>query len=293
METINLFEEIKKRVQKIPTLPIVATRLMQIIDNPQHSSRDVVDLIVNDVSLTSRILRVANSAAFARGKEIDTLNRAILHLGENLVVGIAIGSCTSSLLNKQLPGYESEPGDLWEHSLRSAIASRLLTKFTRFEGHIEQAFTGGLLHDIGKLVLSEFMIGMTGKVVDYTSLENEVDYLDAEKKIIGATHSDVGFTIASHWNLPSPLPEIIKHHHRPSEYEGIHKGLIYVVHLADIFSMMGGSGTGADALTYKLDEGYTNYIDFQKQDLTKLLLQVQEEFQSTKQSIFNPAETQR
>lgn len=290
METVKLFADIKQKVVKIPTMPAVATRLMQIISLPQHSSREVVDLIKNDVSLTTRILRIANSAAFSRGQEIDTLNRAILHLGENMVVGIAIGSCASSLLNRGLHGYASAPGELWEHSLRCAIASKLLTPFGKGSGQTEQAFTAGLLHDIGKLVMSEFMEGSTEKIVEFTNSSNETDYLDAEKALIGADHSEVGLMIAQHWGLPSPLPEVIKNHHRPSDYSGIHQELIYIIHLADMFAMMGGSGTGADSLTYKLDEGFHEFVDFQKQDFAKLLLQIEEEFYSTKLSLFSPTE---
>ena len=290
METVKLLKDIREKVKKIATLPTVATKLMSVVDDPRHSMSEVVNIIKNDAALTTRILRTANSAAFSRGKKFNTINRAVMHLGENMVSGIAIGTCASSLLSRPLEGYESEAGELWDHSLRTAIASRLLCNYVLRDIHVEQAFTSGLLHDIGKIVMSDLLEGTARKIIKITESAPETDYLDAERKLIGADHAEVGFVLAESWSLPSPIPDTIRFHHRPSEYGGDYKELVFIVHLGDIIAMMGGSGTGADSLSYKMDPGYERYLKIEKSDFAPLLLNIEEEFESIKQSLFNSSE---
>ncbi|MBC8277589.1 MAG: HDOD domain-containing protein [FCB group bacterium] len=287
METMKPLDEIFGKVKKIATLPVVAAKLMSTVENPRHSGRDVVNLIKNDAALTARILRTANSSAFSRGLKISTIDRAIMHLGENMIVGIAIGTCASSIMNRPLKGYASEAGELWDHSLRTAIASKLLCSFVRSDIRVEHAFTAGLLHDIGKLIMSELLEGAISKIISYTVSRPETDYLDAERKMIGADHTQVGSKLAERWLLPPPIPDTICYHHRPSEYKGPHKELVFIVHLGDIIAMMGGSGTGADSLSYKMDPGYENFISIQKSEFASLLLTIEDDFESTKQSLFN------
>lgn len=290
METIKPVSELVNKINKIATLPEVAAKLISVVDDPRHSGKEVVNIIKNDAALTMRILRTANSAAFSRGQIIRTIDRAIMHLGENMVAGIAIGTCASSILNRPLKGYASEAGELWDHSLRTAIASKLLCNFVRGNIRVEHAFTAGLLHDIGKLVMTDLLEGLTSKIISCIVSQPETDYLDAERKLIGADHTEVGVKLAERWSLPPPIPETINYHHRPSEYKGSYQELVFIVHLGDIIAMMGGSGTGADSLTYKMDPGYEEYISIQKSEFASLLLSIEDDFESTKQSLFNSSE---
>jgi len=287
MEIVNILDKIRQKVKKIPTLPDIAFRLVRLLEDEKHSVNDIVNVINADAALTSRILNVANSAAFSRGKQISTLNRAITHLGENMVVGIAIGSCASSLLRKPLPGYIAEVGELWDHSLFTAIASKHLCQYAKTTIHWEQAYTAGLLHDLGKIVFSDIAAGFTSKVIDYCRENQNMDYLDGERAVMGADHSEAGLVIAQQWNLPPPLPDAIAYHHRPSAYQGEFTNVVFVVHLADIASMMYGAGTGADAMTYKMDAEFVQHLQLDKEDFIKLMLQVQDEFQAIKDSLFS------
>ena len=109
---------------------------------------------------------MANSAAYCRGQPVTTISRAVLLMGEMMVVGVAICVSTSIIFQRPLDGYESPEGELWEHSLRSAIACRELAKFTKGKVNPGLAFTAGLLHDIGKSIISEFLVGSTKEMTD-------------------------------------------------------------------------------------------------------------------------------
>ena len=280
MGDMKLVETIKQRITALPMLPQVAYRLMAIIDDDSHTIKDVVKLIENDVSLASSVLRVVNSAAFSPRQPISTLNRAVIHLGEKMVVGIALGACSAKLMGRPLEGYESAAGEMWDHSLRTAIASRRITDYAINEVSPDLAFTAGLLHDIGKLILSEFLKGNTRRIIDlFTRGKTGVE---SEKDLIGTDHAEVGFAIAK-----QPLCEVIKNHHHPYKAVRIHRDLTYMVHLGDIAAMLGGAGTGADTLAYKMDEYYQMYVNIRKDDFALFLFQVEEEFSITKDNILN------
>lgn len=287
MTDLKLQKVIQRKIDSLPLLPQVAFRLMNLINDENHSIKDVVKIIETDAPLTGRVLRVANSAAFSRGVPISTVNRAILHLGENMVVGIALGSFSSNLMISPLKGYLSVTGELWDHSLRTAITARKLTEYGIGEVNGELAYTAGLLHDIGKLVLSEFLEGITEKLLQLFKEEEYEDYIDAENDWIGTNHADVGSTLAQHWRLPDPLCSVIKNHHRPNNADE-YQDLSYMVHLGDIFAMMAGDGTGADSLVYKMDDDYVKYVNIDESNFTILLLNVQEEFTIIKEAIQNP-----
>lgn len=283
---MSIIEEIDKKLIDTEVQPHVMTRLMAITQKEDHSVRDVVSIIEVDPSLTARVLRVANSAAYSRRKSITSLHRAIVHLGERMVIGIAIGACLSKMYNPPLDGYAAASGELWDHSLRTAIASRLLANHCYNEVSGDLAFTCGLIHDIGKSIISEYLVGHAEKAREWFETGRVSSFLEAEREIINTDHAEIGSIIASRWDLPEPLVEAIKHHHKPSEADVKYKNLVYVVHLGDIFAMLGGTGTGADTLAYELDEEYNQYISINKHDFSRLLLAVQEEFLEIQNNVF-------
>jgi len=277
-------EDIKKRVLEIPLLSVVATRLLAMTGDENHSLKDVVNIVENDPYLTARVLRIANSAAFSTGHSITTLNKAIIHLGEKIVAGIAIGSCSSKVFNRALEGYESGPGDLWDHSLQTAIAAREIASYAHHGVSRDLAFTAGLLHDIGKSIISDLLKGNTEKMAGICK-EKSADFLVAEREIIGTDHTEAGYELALHWRLPEVLCMAIRHHHKPDNCVDKHKSLVYVIHIADLVAMMGGSGTGADILNYKIDDNYEKYVTIGNDDLASIILNVQMEFLRTKKFV--------
>ena len=282
---MNIQNAILQRVTDMPMLPVVVSRLLEIIGEENHSTSDVVRIVENDPSLTTKVLRVANSAAFFRGHSISTLNRAISLLGEKMVADIAIGSCTLQVLNRPLKGYDSALGELWDHSLCCAISSREITLLIQNGVSPDLAFTAGLIHDIGKAILSEFLEGNVEKLIELWDQKQVEDYLEAEKDIVGTNHSEVGYLVAQHWRLPKPLCEVIKHHHHPNLSDKEFIELTYMVHLGDIIAMMYGSGTGSDTMAYRIDPEYHKHVPISKQSLAELFLTVQEKFTGTKSSI--------
>jgi putative nucleotidyltransferase with HDIG domain len=264
----------------------VAARLLSMLGDEERSLHDVAKIVQYDSALTARVLRIANSAAFSRGRPITSLFRAIMHLGMRMVVGITIGTCASRLMNRQLDGYDSDAGELWDHSLRTAISAREFAFFCYKPIPEDLAFTAGLLHDIGKSVLSEFLVGSAEKMARMCQESKVTDYLAAERELLGTDHAAVGYAIAQRWGLPKSLAIAIKDHHNPAATEPEQQELVYTVHLGDLIAMLGGVGTGSDTLAYRIDENYQKFINIKEAELSRLLLNVQTEFALAREVVF-------
>ena len=282
---MSIVEQITQRIKEQPLPSLVAFEILKTIEDEDHSMKAVVRLVESDASLTSEVLKMANSAAYYRGKPVTTVGRAVLLMGEMMVVGVAICVSTSIVYQKPLDGYDSPEGELWDHSLRSAIASRELAKFTKGKVNPGLAFTSGLLHDIGKSVISEFLVGSTEEMTDLCTGKEAADYIEAERRAVGTDHCEVGYSLAQRWGLPEMLCMAIRDHHHPAKTENEYKALVYTVHLGDIVSMLGGGGTGSDSLAYTVDNEYEKYLNIQQNQLSEILLKVGEDFAELKETL--------
>jgi putative nucleotidyltransferase with HDIG domain len=278
-------KDISKLVYNIPMLSAVAFRLLEMSGDENVSIRDIVKIVEKDAFLVARIMKIANSAACFRGRPIATLGDAVVRLGEKTVVGIALES-SSSIFKQSLRGYESPAGELWSHSLHTAIAAREISQFTDMNNKTDLAYTAGLLHDIGKPVISELIMPNIHEMTNRCDKRQVNDFADAEKSAIGLDHAQAGYELALHWKLPQVLCMPIGYHHKPAEAMPEYQELVYIVHIADILAMMEGAGTGADVLSYRIDEGYKRYLKIDKSDIASIMLFVRDEFAKTQNLIF-------
>jgi len=284
---MSLQEQIAKRVEEKPIPSMVAFQLLKVIEDDDHSLKEVINLVANDASLTAEVLKVSNSATYYRGQPVTTVNRAVQLLGEMMVVGVAICASSSVVFNSPLEGYESVAGEMWEHSLRCAISAREIAKHSKKNMSHGLAFTAGLLHDIGKSVVSEFLVGSSEDMMELCESGAVQDYIEAERKIVGTDHAQVGYSLAKHWRLPDTVCVGIRDHHRPSEAIEEHRPLVYAVHLADLISQLGGSGTGCDSLAYRVDSNYEEYFPLDRDAMALILLKIEEDFNSIKDMLMS------
>ncbi len=282
--------ELQKIVSSVPMISASASRLLQITSQPDHEVMDVVNLVKTDANLTARVLKVVNSAAYGLINQITSVDRAVSYLGQQVIVSIAIESCAGELFAKELSGYEAMGGDLWKHDLRAAIAAREVVIQSGADLSPDLAFTAGLLHDIGKALISDYLGGSAPEAIELISSHDSLDYLAAEEHLIGVDHTIAGEALAKAWQLPPELIAVIRHHHQPALAEEIWQPLVYAVHLGDNIAMMGGFGTGSDSMRYKLDPHYADFIQINANILANVMLVVDTEFNKLSECLSDTGE---
>lgn len=208
------FEKILNSTSQLPCLPEVSRVVLQLVNDPKSSASDIVEVVRHDQSITANALRICNSAYFALKRKIDSLSEAVVLLGQRQMVEIVmIGSCMH-LFGKGHSGY-IKTGLLWHHSVASGILSQIILKQT---GALPDhgLYTSALLHDVGKVVLDEFLKGEYQQVVD-SSETDKIPVHVAEQNILGLNHAEVGARLMETWNFPPNMVEATRNHHSHSK----------------------------------------------------------------------------
>lgn len=273
-----MLDAIRNAIDRTPLLSPSASLLLQVNADPDSSLEDVIAIVRYDSALTARLLRVVNSVAFGLVHPVESVERAVSYLGGWMVAAIAIDDCAERLFHKPLDGYDSERGELWRHDLFSAFVAREIARHARQPIPVATAFTAGLLHDIGKTVISDFLKGSSGQVLQGIREKKITDYPAGERLIVGMDHAEIGYELARAWGFSEVLQQVIRYHHRPQEAEAALRPLVYTVHLGDIVAMMGGYGTGSDSMQYHLIPEYAGYFELGPNSLETILLAAQQQF---------------
>jgi len=267
--------DILAAICEIPLLSPSASRLLQIASEEDYDINEIIDVVKCDSALTARLLKTVNSVAYGLVHQVTSIDRAVSYLGERLVAGIALEGSAKTLFNKELEGYEGPAGELWEHDLRTAVAAREIARHCQTDLSKDLAFTAGILHAIGKAVLSDFLHDSAAGLLTDIDSHDVKDYLEGERSILGMDHTEAGFELAKAWELPESLQMAIRYHHTPQQAPEEYRPLVYAVHLGCIIAMMSG-GHSSDALQYHLDKHYTDYFNITNEHIAMALLEVNE-----------------
>lgn len=199
-------------IEKLPPFPQVASRILDLCQDPGADLNEILQVIQYDQAITANCLKLCNSGYFGLQKKVSSLNQAVVMLGLKNILIIVLSNCKclSSFAAAQ-EGYGMSRGDLWRHSVTSAIMSQLLLKMANRKDD-SVLFTAALLHDVGKLVLDKHI------VEDFKSLhalieEDGLPFVVAEKELFGIDHAEAGGLIAKAWEFPEPLINAIRNHH--------------------------------------------------------------------------------
>ncbi|MBP7936007.1 MAG: HDOD domain-containing protein [Phycisphaerae bacterium] len=239
------------RVREIQPLPGTVLKLITVVNDPKSTVEQIVETIRYDQAVTSQMLRIVNSAFFGLTRQVYSLSDAMRCLGTTKVLQLVMAVHTNTLLCKSQPGYGLPPGTLWKHSVGVAIACSSLSEHLDFNNK-SLLFTAGLLHDIGKVILNEYVAEEFAEIAQRVN-ENHLSFAEAEKQILGFSHDEIGGRVAEKWQLPEAITLGIRHHHNPAALDPPNS-LVDALHLADCVCLLLGIGLGADELCYRADE---------------------------------------
>jgi HD-like signal output (HDOD) protein len=240
-------------VKDIPSLPQFVIETLKKLDDPRSSALDVGDTLRKDESLVLRVLRLANSAYYGLSRKITVVPEAISYLGFKTVKSIVLAASVYKFMDGSFTGYSLDRGEMWRHSQAVAATSRYLSEKVH-AGDPEEAYIGGLMHDIGKIVLNDYVrfgYSIILRLVD----EDGVPFCDAERQVLGFDHAQVGGMVMEQWNLPDAYSYVTIYHHTPEELPpsgAEHRRVLDVVHVANSLCLMLGIGMGADGMQYNV-----------------------------------------
>lgn len=245
-------ERILATVKSVPSLPSVVMKLRKYLNDPEVSFDELAQVIQYDPGLTANVLQLANSAYFGWAGTISSVKEAITRLGTNRVFQMVLCMSVAPLVSKPIKGYDINAGALWEHSIAVAVCAEQLALALKMEKS-ENAFTAGLLHDMGKVVLGTFVEVDDEPIREIVHSDN-LSFDEAEKMVLGIDHAEVAAVLLEDWKLPTDVIEVARWHHQPSKAPELSQPMVDLVHVADILCLNVGWGSGSDGLQYRLDE---------------------------------------
>lgn len=223
-------------ITKLPPSPGTMLRITDLLRDYNASIQQISQAISYEPVLVVRILRLANSPIYALERNVTSIQAAMAAVGTKAVHDIVMIGLASATFSREIKN-SPVARKIWEHSIAVALISRELSQILGMRG-TEEAFTCGLLHDIGKLILlSNYTAGFSA----ISEIDNESEMLNCETELFGYTHAEVGSLIARRWNLPEEVYYSILHHHNPSQAEQTNL-VTHLVDVADIIANIKGYG---------------------------------------------------
>lgn len=271
MSKITL-EELVDRVNDIPAFPQTVIKIMELLKEPRSAAIDIEREIMKDQGLTAKVLKMANSAFYSGRRQIKTVVDATVLLGFDTVQSIVLASTVGKVMEKELKGYSYERSALWRQSQISAIMARSIAKKAKFPNP-DIAYTAGLLKDVGKVILDEYVHDSYTQILDKISQET-ISYVSAEEEVLGFNHGQVGAKIVEKWRLAPELVEAIEFHHNPF-LSVMNIELVSIVHISDGLVMMMGLHEGIDTLAHEFFTDAVKVLNLTEADLNKIMMDVE------------------
>lgn len=274
-----------QEINHIATLPEITLRIIELVESPSSTAQDLQAVIRSDPALCSRVLKVVNSAFYGLPGQIASIERAIVLLGLNAVKNIAVAAS----LVKLFRGGELSPHfcarDLWTHSIATATVAKNLADELKI-GMADEAFLGGLIHDLGVMVELQYDRQKLIKVLDSLNIDSQhaphADMRAAETEIFGATHEEFGAGLSKRWKFPPSLVNVTGYHHNPFGLPEEARTLSCLIYIADRVSAMAGQGFRLDLHDLTPDPKVLAHLEIEASKLDELAANLPEQMQEVK-----------
>jgi putative nucleotidyltransferase with HDIG domain len=260
--------QLNEVIEGLLPIPQTALKIIRMIKDDSCSFREISREILQDQVLSARLIRMCNSISINHGLKVDSVEKALLRIGEKNLILLALSFSVENFLSHQNQGYSLCKGGIFHHSIWTAGISCKLAELT---GAVEPAvaYTTGLLHDIGKVILDQYICG--AYPLFYRQLQvNGNDLTTIEKSMFGIAHTEAGYLLASRWSMPDFVSETIMRHHEPSAAEA-NQSLAHLVYIADLISYRFALGHDVNKMDTSHLRSSLNAISFRVEDLPLLI----------------------
>ncbi|MBN1626263.1 MAG: HDOD domain-containing protein [Deltaproteobacteria bacterium] len=223
--------QLERAMADVRPIPQIVLRIIRMIQDENCSMSDLAKEVRQEQVITAKVIRLCNTAFFRQRLKVDSIDRALLVLGEKRLLQLAISASMEDFFPGETGGYSLCKGGLFNHAVGSAVISEKLAAITGLVPE-EIAYTAGLLHDIGKVALDQYM-GLAYPLFYRKIQFGDESLINVENEIFGATHTEIGGILAEQWSMPEKIGEVIKFHHTP-EQACFSPELTHIVYFADL-----------------------------------------------------------
>lgn len=247
-------------------------RLLVLLAQPETDNEDLLQVIEQDSVICAKLLGLCNAAVYGLVTPVSSIEQAVMYLGHSEIHRLAMTAGFGGALSPALKGYAIGEAELWQHSLLTAHVAVLLAG--RSPSPVLDpaiAYTGGLIHDIGKIVISRALTPDAQAAVLELVGQKENSLLAAERAVLGTDHAEVGAELLKKWRLPEILIEAVAHHHRPATQP--HAKLSTLVHVADLIAHQAGCSPGIGSYATQTDEAALAALGLGPEDLEALVIE--------------------
>jgi putative nucleotidyltransferase with HDIG domain len=247
-------------------------KLLALLGETDQDHHEIITTISTDAVLSAKLLARCNSVSLGLSRPIGSVGKAVMHLGYVEVHRMVMVLSFGAQIGVELRGYSMESGALWRHSLVTALLThRIITSSAsdECESDASIAYTAGLLHDIGKLVLDQTLDTDLRRRIQERVENKGYSLLRAEREVIGSDHAEVGAHLLQEWGLPEHIVEAVRNHHEPG---GGKPRLSAIVHVADIIAHQTGASPGWGSLAVQIDAKAVQAMKLSETDLMSLTM---------------------
>ncbi|MHC4885337.1 MAG: HDOD domain-containing protein [Planctomycetota bacterium] len=236
-------KDVISQITDLPTLPSVVARVNELVGSANASAGDINDVISSDIALSAKVLKMVNSSFYGFPRRITSITHAVVILGFNTVRNLVLSAFVFGAFKNSTRSFDHTA--FWTHSLGVAVAGNQIAQHLNLaQNQKEDAFMAGLLHDVGKVVMSAFLPEKMEEVLKWTD-ENDMLFLDAEGECLTFNHALLGGGLLDQWNLPESIVALVYHHHDLTVEESDEQ-MVALLHLADILARALCIGNGGD-----------------------------------------------
>jgi putative nucleotidyltransferase with HDIG domain len=250
-----------EKIQSLPTLPGIVTRITHMLDNPETTANAVGREIESDQVLSAKVLKLVNSGFYGFSQPIATIPHAMVLLGFNVVKTLVLSTSVLDMMSQSMAG-------LWQHSLACARTCGIVARHLDMDDP-EEISVAGLLHDLGKVVMEAHLKEEFEKVLSQVRDRNALFY-EAEQEVMGVTHANIGAWLLQKWKLPGQIVDPIMHHHDFHPVRA-HADRTAVIHLSDILVRAEGYGSGGDNRIPVVSEEALTKLDLTADDIRDIM----------------------
>lgn len=274
----NKVKQVVSNIRNLPTPPIVFNQIQNALSQTDVSAAQVAAILAEDPAMSAKVLKLTNSAFYGLAREVESVKQAVVVIGLEAVRNLVLSASVLEMFTGDTidPHFQEQH---WRHSLATASASRLLVQNTTSKDMFDTdaAFSAGLLHDIGKMVIACYLPGEFKQIAAKRAEMSTAQDFELEEEVLGYTHAQIGGYLATHWKLPGKLSNSIIFHHKPSMCP-LDDLSPFIVHVANYVAKKTYYNEGEEHLVGTIEDGALEKLELTEYDIDQLQEQLRNEY---------------